>query len=130
MGYYTDYTLNVSGTRRDRSKVLVTGAEIQRDLLDRVCAAVEKMDVGLEGDPDMGWYVNAKWYDHEKDMLALSTEFPTILFILHGAGEDEDDRWYTYYFNGMQQYAPAEIHYDDFSEQKLVTQRTGSAWGF
>lgn len=130
MGYYTDYTLNVSGTRRDRSKALVTDVEIQPDLLNRICTAIEKMNVGLEGDPDMGWYVNAKWYNHASDMLALSKEFPTVLFTLSGSGEDDDDMWKHYFFNGMEQYAPAEIHYDAFSEQRLVAQSVVSDWRF
>jgi hypothetical protein len=41
------------------------------------------------------------------------------LFILHGIGEDNDDRWIKYYMNGLTQHAPVRFVYDDFDPALL-----------
>jgi hypothetical protein len=41
-----------------------------------------------------------KWYDHHDDMIALSKEFPDVMFMLKGEGEDRDDNWRLFVQNG------------------------------
>ena len=61
----------------------------------------------------------SKWYDHEKDMLEMSKEFPEIVFCLHGEGETNEDLWYKYFKNGKIQRCRAKIVYDEYDEAKL-----------
>ena len=50
-----------------------------------------------------------KWYDHDDEMKRLSKHFPDVVFILKGDGEDSDDRWVTYYKNGISQSFTATV---------------------
>lgn len=64
-------------------------------------------------------YGTIKWYEHEKDILAISRRFPKILFILEGEGEDSGDIWKKYFKNGKIQVCKAKITFDEFDESKL-----------
>ena len=103
MGYYTDYNLTAHGATDEQR------AEMNKIIIQ---------EWGLEEWGD-GWWCNAKWYDHDKDMLRLSLLYPNILFELQGDGEESDDMWVTWYKNGKKQHCPAEIIYPPFDESKL-----------
>jgi hypothetical protein len=60
-----------------------------------------------------------KWYEHEKDMIALSKEFPDVLFELYGEGEAPGDLWRKYFKGGKIQRCYAKITFDPFDEKKL-----------
>lgn len=45
----------------------------------------------------------SKWYDHEKDMVKLSKEFPNVIFHLSGDGEEQGDVWKEIYSGGAKQ---------------------------
>lgn len=60
-----------------------------------------------------------KWYDHQKDMKVLSEKFPTVLFTLHGEGEEGGNLWKEYWLAGKVQVAKARIVYDEFSLSML-----------
>lgn len=117
MGYYTDYTLTAS--------ICTVGADshttstIPHITLVSLEDEIEKMSVFEYGNFDDGYYANAKWYDWEEDMCILSKRFPEILFCLHGNGENNDDLWVAYFFEGKCQYCPAVITYEDFDPSKL-----------
>lgn len=59
------------------------------------------------------------WYDHEEDMLILSREFPTVIFTLHGEGQESGDNWRQYFLNGKSQKVQAKITFDEFDLNKL-----------
>ena len=61
-----------------------------------------------------------KWYEHDKEMIELSKQFPETVFCLYGNGEENGDTWYKYYKNGKSQYCPAKITYDEYDESKLA----------
>jgi len=68
MGYYTLYELVVDPPER----------------YDEVVARLQQI---------AGWTVitdcePTKWYGHEADLIALSAEFPDVLFELQGIGEE------------------------------------------
>ena len=57
-----------------------------------------------------------KWYDHEEDMITISKEFPQLEFILSGKGEDYDDIWIEYFWNGECCRCMSHIVYDPAPE--------------
>lgn len=34
-----------------------------------------------------------RWYEHQEEMLVLSQQFPSVLFVLKGEGEENGDFW-------------------------------------
>lgn len=61
-----------------------------------------------------------KWYEHEKDMRALSKDYPDHLFQLDGRGEEQGDVWRKYFKDGkMQKWVPEEQEPEPFDETKL-----------
>ena len=111
MGYYTYYTLYCNGHKN-------------RNLTDEEVAAIERevdlLDVFAGGTCEDGYFSeDAKWYDHDEDMMRLSSRIPDVLFSLHGDGEEQGDLWDAYYLNGRMQHCPAEIYYPPFEEAML-----------
>jgi hypothetical protein len=102
MGYYTVYDIEFKNVPDDIAEEFLIG-EINR------ASRYTNVFSGTE----------IKWYDHDTDMRRISSQYPYILFILHGIGEDNDDRWIKYYMNGLTQYAPARFVYDDFDPALL-----------
>lgn len=108
MGYYTNYTLSIENET------------VSQNVLAEIDAEMEKMNM-LDGSfcDYSQWFGEGKWYEHDDDMLLLSTKFPEILFCLDGDGEDFEDIWRTYYQNGRMQHCPASIVYDDYDPEKM-----------
>ena len=101
VGYYTNYTLNVYPVSEDTR------------FLELIASEVEELGVGLEGNAQDGFSVNAKWYEYDEDMVKLSKHFPNQIFELYGDGEYGDDHWVAYYQNGESQHCQGRIEYDD-----------------
>ena len=79
MGYNTDYK-----AKNEDQEALIT-ASIGFNPFDGVC----------------------KWYNHDRDMLALSKKYPDIVFQLDGEGVEAGDVWRKWYKNGKgQKYKP------------------------
>lgn len=120
MGYYTAFDMEVTKTK-DAMLQLLRDVYIGSQLSEEEQLEVTKALCG-EDTSFKGWYnedeakrssahgglawdyiISAdtmKWYDHDDDMMQLSTQFPDYYFLLHGQGEDCDDRWRTVYHNG------------------------------
>lgn len=60
-----------------------------------------------------------KWYSYEKDMIAMSEEFTTALFVLDGEGEEAGDIWRAFYLNGQHYEWRAKIRPPEFDARKL-----------
>ena len=60
-----------------------------------------------------------KWNEHEDDMKELSINFPKILFILEGFGEESMDIWKKYFVDGKVQIEEATIIIGGFNPEKL-----------
>ena len=84
MGYYTYFTLSYQGPEKDEEAL---EAFEPKEGEFHLPADLIKQLIADNGDND--W----KWYDWEEDMKKLAKMFPTILFVLHGDGEDSDDLW-------------------------------------
>ena len=107
MGYYTKYTLHAyNAETRDP----ITEAE------EKVIAKRVLVLTGGGRHYAPYYFENVlsdemKWYDHEEDMLDLSTEYPHILFVLEGIGEEFPDAWRKWFHNGKYEESCAEITY-------------------
>ena len=60
------------------------------------------------------------WYTEEKDMRALSRDFPDVHFIISAFGEINDDIWEAHYLGGKRQLCEAEIRIPEFDPEKLA----------
>lgn len=117
MGYYTDYELYVSAYQDGKQLGYQSiPALVAKDLEKEI----DMMNVFERGDCSTGWYANAKWYEHEDDMILLSKRFPELLFELSGTGEGNDDIWTSYFHDGASQLCVAEIVYPPFDPSKMV----------
>jgi len=117
MGYYTYYELSV--TSSDKNSQMPLRWQELKDRIDEM----EIFDTGRCSNPSSqitdNWSVDAKWYDHDKDMCQLSSEFPEFLFTLSGEGEESGDLWVTYYAGGKFQTEYAEIVFGKFDPNEL-----------
>ena len=80
MGYYTHYTLET-----DHEHDMEKFEAAIREVSGYGCNMFEE---------------SIKWYDHEKDMLAVSKQFPDVTFFLTGTGEESTDLWAQWFKNG------------------------------
>lgn len=62
----------------------------------------------------------AKWYDHEGELVAFSVGYPGVLFTLTGRGENLSDLWTKYFLDGAMYKTDAQITYEAFDEEKLT----------
>ena len=60
------------------------------------------------------------WYTEEKDMRALSRDFPDVHFLISAFGEINDDIWKAHYLGGKRQLCEAEIRIPEFDPKKLA----------
>ena len=97
MGYYTWYELAHDADEETRNKI------------DERIKGDEELSYGLSDD-------HVKWHDHNKDMLAMSLEFPDVTFILTGEGEDSPDFWQAKYKAGKMAKVVGEVVYPEFGE--------------
>lgn len=95
MGYYTRYELSVQ-------EDTFTG----NDWEEIVSGYTDYGPFGQE----------CKWYDHEQDMIRVSKDYPEVLFILRGEGEEAGDLWISYFKNGKYQRHEAIITYPEYNE--------------
>ena len=110
MGYYTAYSLEILNADNFPEKSYL---EIERE----VAIELARLDYFRDTDERQSeWeariansdypideilgYDTMKWYDYEDDMVEISKKFPKYKFRLHGEGEDPDDFWDDYYYNG------------------------------
>lgn len=103
MGYYTDFKVNLSKPN----------GEVKYKLKE-----IAEYTFEIKSDTELSLF-DAKWYDYEKDMLELSSQFPDILFKVTGSGEEHGDIWEHYFRNGKHYYQKARIVFDDFDQSLL-----------
>ena len=106
MGYYTNFNLTMLP-----EPDINFGTEIMK----AIAAKIDNKDPNDISDYDAEWCLgdSLKWYDHDKDMIEVSKQFPDITFILDGEGEDNDDIWKAYYKNGEMEVIQARIVFDE-----------------
>lgn len=116
MGYYTQYTIwaEIPGNERDVLRPKIA------DAMDHVYGG------GFEYDGDVEWAINAKWYECDVDMYEMSLVFPSVIFHVHGDGDDSDDLWEAHYHDGSMQRCCADIPpYDPAQMVKMQLSKPG-----
>ena len=107
MGYYTYYTMGAHDTK--------TNAPVNEELEKTICERLYAISKGAIFEAETFEEClddSLKWYDHFEDMLSLSVEFPDVVFILEGEGEERDDNWRLFVQNGMWEEVRARIMWD------------------
>lgn len=107
MGYYTAFTLIV---REDGEQY--DSAEFSPELVEALNEFFEQVNEDQA-------YTNSKWYDFESDMRVLSEKFPSLLFVVHGEGEESADLWDCYVQNGKLQMCQAKITYPPYDKERM-----------
>lgn len=115
MGYYTKFDLDVISGQSDP-------VELERFYQDQ---GNDKTFGSYDLPLDLNDSEPMKWYDWKKDMEALSMDYPNVLLVLSGEGEESGDIWKSYFMNGQSQVVKAKVVFDapDFSSFKRVSSR-------
>lgn len=101
MGYRTFYTLNIEPKPSE---------ELLNYEFEDGFTIGELLENNLE---DM------RWYEHEKDMVKLSSLFPEYLFTLDGEGEESADIWRKFFKNNKTYSWYLDYELPEFDENKL-----------
>lgn len=112
MGYYTSYSLDI----QDADPGVL--AKIH-DFLRKNENAYYGLDIGDQPSFKYKPSQDVKWYEHEKDMVALSANFPGVLFCLEGSGEEQGDQWRLYCRGGKAKHIYPEIKFAKFEDNML-----------
>ena len=136
MGYNTNFTLSYEFSGQDSDLTAFEeecqdkGVEIPESLKIRSSQSEEALEEILDSkdfcnysplmDFVQGNADRCKWYDWKKDMIRLSEQFPSSLFILEGEGEEAEDIWKAYFKGGKCQIEKAKIKFDEFDPEKLT----------
>jgi hypothetical protein len=104
MGYYTDFTLSAEGKGPVWDKLMRAK--------DKLVFSSGNYDFVLGEWLDRNYSQNIKWYEYEEDMKQLSKEWPNVLFILEGDGEETGDLWKAWFRNGGMHKLEAKIVFE------------------
>jgi hypothetical protein len=112
MGYNTKFDLDVIGRESDPVELNRWYEDLNDD------KTFGDYELPLNSDE----WDSMKWYCWEADVKVLSKEYPNVLFVLSGEGEDSGDIWRAYFMNGEVQEVQARIVFDevDFSKFKRI----------
>ena len=129
MGYNTSYELTIDYTKGQAEREKAKETEIQ-EIKDSNLSEKTKQrlisDITKEyqnhyvTESDVVAHIghnpfnnSCKWYDHDEVMISVSEKFNGILFILYGDGEERDDIWKKYFYNGQMQVAKVKLTFDE-----------------
>ena len=59
------------------------------------------------------------WYRYREDMLEASRNWPKVLFLLEGQGQERDDDWKEYYIDGKLQRLEPTTVWPDFDPARM-----------
>lgn len=104
MGYYTDYRLRVEGSGPAYDKLMKEK--------DKIIFSKGDYDWNLGEWLEENYTAKSKWYDYETDMQLFSREWPNVLFILEGDGEEAGDMWKAWFRNGKMHKLEAKIVFE------------------
>ena len=104
MGYYSTYELEISNNKEDK-------------IISCLRTWSEDAEYALNENGECNQ--SAKWYDSDEELKEFSKKYPSLIFSLKRAGEENGDICITHFKNGKMQECFAEITFDPFDESKL-----------
>ncbi len=112
MGYYTHFDL-IMHPEQDTAREL--------EIMRVIASKIYEEDPANISDNTASWCLGdeLKWYDHHDHMVEVSKQFPDIIFVLYGEGEESDDIWQEYFANGEYEEIYAEIVYPEPTNPKF-----------
>ncbi len=123
MGYYTSYSLYVLNAKRDNispEEMAKASASLFKKIYPDTNIDYTNYTGFLFLNPlfsaPFEWLLDdpLKWYDHCDDMIELAQEYPEMIFMLEGHGEDINDHWREYYQGDR--YKRVVMHWDPAPE--------------
>lgn len=106
MGYYTDYSITVSGA--DNANQLI---KIVKELDDIYRNDYAISDDGTSAEFEMN---DTKWYGWKEDCIRVSKMYSNITIDIEGKGEEHGDLWKARVRKGECEVVKARIVFDDF----------------
>ena len=113
MGYYTNYSLyalNKNESHISNETLIEASIRLCEIMGENEHWPHYKEEIAKTPDYPFDWICNdcMKWYDHSSDMTQLASEFPNIIFMLEGHGEEFEDHWREYYYGDKYEYVTME----------------------
>jgi hypothetical protein len=102
MGYYTHYSIKISGADNANQMVKIAG-----DL------AFQGYEISGSG-TELYIEFDDKWLKWKEEFQRVSKDFPRVLFEVNGKGEDNEDMWRARFRDGVSEIIRAKIVFDDF----------------
>ena len=104
MGYYTRFTGEVSGP-----------AELMDEFINDGDETFTVYDLPLSDwlDGEFRSGAEMKWYSWEDDCTALSEQYPGLLFVVEGEGEESGDLWKAWIRNGKAVIVRGRVVFDE-----------------
>ena len=61
----------------------------------------------------------SKWYEHERDLILISKNYPKSVFKLYGRGSEPEDIWNKYFKDGKMQHEKARMTIPEYNPELL-----------
>jgi len=100
MGYYTNYTVE-------------TDSDSRQAAIDAAADLIERSKYGVDLTGATNFEVEAKWYEWEEDVSAVSKDHPGVIFYIYGKGEESGDIWKAWAHNGTVFQSQAEMTFHE-----------------
>ena len=107
MGYNTYYTVEIN--------------DIPPKCMENIYSKIDSFleDIWESSDTFIGGSYYGRWYDWDRDLINLSSEYPEIFIVVDGDGEERDDFWRAFIKDGAIQYSGGHIVYDEYDPEKM-----------
>jgi hypothetical protein len=116
MFYATFYELSVLDAQ-EQNYVIPTADLFDEELYDWPVSIENLFYYGV-------W--NSHWFNSERqhDMLVLSSKYPQYIFELQGKGEESEDIWIEFYWNGVFYRWQLKVTYPTVNMERLIAMKT------
>jgi hypothetical protein len=126
MGYYTKHYITADPPTSEKTVTVasITDSQVVLSKEDRLKLVTVTYDHAAQAlrylEAQHAGYGEGpiKWYDHERDMRAVSQHIRDVTFSLVGYGEEHADIWVKYFRNGKMQTGAATVTFVPFNEKE------------